>query len=131
MKSDQSIKSDNHNHVSLEQNIRELLDQSTANLSASVVDRLRADRSNALSRLMNEQSDRLNPFDWRPAIAAATLAALAVVMLYLPNQFSHSDFDADNYEQPWLAEDDYFSGDDLSLYLWLSETGELEGNVEG
>lgn len=131
MKADKQTTNGDTRQVSLEHEVNELLDHSTANLPASIVHRLRADRSNALDMLMNEQSSWRNPFDWRPAIAAATLAALAIVMLYLPNQVSHSDFNADNDEQSWLAGDDYFSGDDLSLYLWLSETGELEGNIEG
>lgn len=131
MKPDNQSNNNGNRQLSLDQELAGWLDQSTSNLPASVVSRLRADRSNALDTLESGQSTWRNPFDWRPAIAAAALGALAVVLLYLPNNSTPLDLDDSFYSESWLAEDDYFSGDDLSLYLWLSETGDLDGDVEG
>lgn len=115
---------------SLEQQVSSVLDASVAELPASVLSRLRSDRQASLEALEQRGNGWLSAFDWRPAMAAAALTLLAVVLLFAPAQ-PQPAIDDSLLSESWLAGDEYFLGDDMSLYLWLNETGDLEGGYEG
>ncbi len=103
----------------LDSEVSELLDKSTANLPASITSRLQTARSISLDRLANRAGGSAERFDWRPACAALTLCLLAVILLYVP------DRQEPYYAESWPGQDEYLLGDDLSLYLWLSESQNL------
>ena len=122
----QTNRADNQAPVnSLEDQAARLLDQSIEDLPAGIVSRMHAARTETLDTVFEARSGWLQRFDWRPAFATAALALLAAILLYVP------EYPEEQYLDSWVAEDEFLLGDDLSLYLWLSDDSALDPGEEG
>ncbi len=114
-----------NNSPRLESEIVKLLDDSAGNLPAAVASRLSESREISLDAAAKPRQGIFDVLDWRPAYATAALCLLAMLLLYIPDRAEPE------YAELWSAEDQYLLGDDLSLYLWLSDTAALETGEEG
>ncbi len=113
---------------SLEKEAAKLLDQSVADMPAELVSRMRAAREVSLDSISESGHVWFKTLDWRPTFATVALCLLAVILLYIPNVSKQPE---QQFTQSWLVEDEYLLGDDLSLYLWLTDTTALSPNDEG